>query len=165
MTTDTPNTSPASIETRRRPWLPWVIAAIVGILIGGVTVGVIAAQDDGPPQSRSVASTQLGSIREACAGWHDSYMGSGAPPAGWCDDMVGWMSDRMSSGQMMGSMMWSNPEQMRDTCQQWMSTTGSAGTNGSTWCGDMVDWMRKNMGDWDSWDHGWMMNGRSMMGG
>jgi hypothetical protein len=65
----------------------------------------------------------------------------------------------------MGSMMWSNPEQMRDTCQQWMSTTGSAGTNGSTWCGDMVDWMRKNMGDWDSWDHGWMMNGRSMMGG
>jgi hypothetical protein len=140
MTTDTRDASPAQIETRRRPWLPWVIAAIVGILIGGVTVEVIAAQDDDSPQSRSVAGTQqLAAIRDACAGWHDSYTGS-APPAGWCDDMVGWMSDRMSSGQMMGSMMWSHPRQMRDTCQQRMSTTGSAATPGSTWCVDMVDW-------------------------
>ena len=41
MTTDTANPSPSETEPRRRPWLPWVIVAIVVLLVGGVTVGIV----------------------------------------------------------------------------------------------------------------------------
>ena len=157
MTTDTLDPFPPETEPRRRPWLPWVIAAIVVILIGAVTVGVIAAQTDDSPDSSSPGTQQLASIRSACAAWNNGYRGASAPPAGWCDDMVGWMSSRAGSGQMMGSMMWSNPQQMRETCEQWMSTNASSVTNANAWCGDMVAWMTQNRGDWNRWDRGWMM--------
>ena len=42
--------------------------------------------------------------------------------------MVGWMTNQVRSGHMVGSMMWSNPGQMRATCEQWMMS-GSE-TNG-----------------------------------
>jgi hypothetical protein len=77
--------------------------------------------------------------------------------------MVGWITNRVASGQMMGSMMWSNPQQMRETCEQWMSTNASNATNVSAWCGEMVAWRTQNRGDWNQWNRGWMMNG-SMMG-
>ena len=164
MTTDTANPSPAETEPRRRPWLRWVIVAIVVLLVGGVTVGIVAAQDNDSPKATTTSGTQqLASIRRACTAWHNGYTGSNAPPSGWCDDMVGWMTNRVGSGQMMGSMMWSNPQQMREACEQWMSSNARDATNASAWCGDMVAWMTQNRGDWNQWNRGWMMNGSMMV--
>lgn len=56
-------------------------------------------------------------MHEGCQQWADSYQGTGGPSAGWCDSMAGWMDGRMDSdsmmgqGQMMGPMMWQNPQQ------------------------------------------------------
>ena len=134
----------------------------------GAVVGIVATRgDDSASNASSLGTQQLGSIQQACAQWQDGSAGSSAPPAVWCDGMVGWMTGQVRSGQMTGSMMWSNPEQMLATCQRWM--VSSQWADGSTpgtpgWCGQMVDWMTQHMGDWDQWDRGWMMNG-PMMGG
>ena len=159
VTTDTANPSPAETESRRRPWLPWVIVAIVVLLVGGATVGIVLAQNDNSPQATTTSGTQqLASIRSACAAWHNGYSGSTAPPSAWCDDMVGWMTNRVGSGQMMGTTLWSNPDQMRQTCQMWMATRSGNATNAATWCGAMVDWITQNRGNWNQWNRGWMMD-------
>jgi hypothetical protein len=81
--------------------------------------------------------------------------------------MTGWMTDQVDTGQMIGWMMWNNPEQLVATCQRWMSSnqpTDGSPPGASTWCSEMVDWMTQHMGGWQTWDRGWMMNG-PMMGG
>jgi hypothetical protein len=74
MTTDTANPSPAETEPRRRPWLRWVVVAIVVLLVGGVTVGIVAAPDNDSPKATTTSGTQqLASIRSACTAWHNGY--------------------------------------------------------------------------------------------
>jgi hypothetical protein len=81
--------------------------------------------------------------------------------------MVGWMTDQLSSGRMMGPMMFGNPSRMASVCQQWWSARGTASAqdDGAAWCDQMVGWMsdhmgewNDHMGDWDGWGHGGMMN-------
>jgi hypothetical protein len=40
----------------------------------------------------------------------------------WCSTIVDWMQGQMRGGQMMGSMMWGDPQRLRDTCNRWMAT-------------------------------------------
>ena len=169
MTIDGRETRGSSPGTaRRRSWLLWIFASAVALIFAATVVGVVATRgDDSASNASSLGTQQLGSIQQACAQWQDGSTGSSAPAAVWCDGMVGWMTGQVRSGQMTGSMMWSNPEQMLATCQRWMVSSQRA--DGSTpgtpgWCGQMVDWMTQHMGDWDQWDRGWMMNG-PMMGG
>lgn len=138
------------------------LVAVVVTLIGAL---VATRGDDSIGVGASQGAQQLASIQEACVRWHDGYTGSPAPSSAWCDEMVGWMTARVGSRQMMGSMMWSDPDQMLATCQRWM--TSSQPSNGSmptaaTWCSQMVTWMTEHMGNWDRWDRGWMMNGPMM---
>ena len=169
VTIEVPDTQGSSVEpSNRRSRVPLLIAAAVLVVLVGVIAGVIASRgDDSTDVDASLGAQQLASIQQACAQWYDGHTGSAAPSSAWCDDMVDWMTDQVRSRQMMGSMMWSDPDQMLATCQQWMSSSTTAGgstPNGSAWCGQMVTWMTQHMGDWDRWDRGWMMNG-PMMGG
>jgi hypothetical protein len=169
MSIHAPDAPSAASETpRRRSWLPWLVAAAVALTFAGVLVGVLASRDDQPSTNDALlGAQQVASIRQACAQWQADNPGSAAPSAAWCDDMAGWMTDRIANGPMMGSMMWSHPEQLVATCQRWMSSSEWADNSPpdtSTWCGRMVDWMTRHIGNWDDWDRGWMMNG-PVMGG
>ena len=160
MTTDMHEPPALPIEPRSsRPWLPWLIGAIL-VVVAAAVAGVIATSADDSGGRDTAGTRELAAIQQACAQWRDGYRGSSVPSSAWCGDMVGWMSNRMNGGQMMGSMMWRTPQQMRETCQQWMSGHGKAGDNASTWCDDMVDWMERNVGDWG---RGSMMPGGAMM--
>jgi hypothetical protein len=145
-----------------------LIAVAVVVISAVVVAGVAATSDDDSNVSdASLGTQQLGSIQQACAQWRDGYTGRSSPSSAWCDDMVGWMTSQVRSGHMMGSTMWSDPDQMRATCQTWLSSSqgaGGADPDASGWCGQMVGWMTQHMGDWDRWDRGWMMNS-PMMGG
>lgn len=159
-TNDTPTTP--TTPAPRRPWLPLLLTGIAVVIVAGAAIGIVIVRDDDSNDNGTVAGTQqLASVQQACAQWRDAYSGSSAPSSSWCNDMVGWMTGQMNSGQMMGTMMWGDPDRMRDTCRQWMSTnpagSGSA-LNTSAWCDQMVGWMTQNMGDWDDW----MMNGSMM---
>jgi hypothetical protein len=173
MTVDTSgpqNSSPKA--SRRRSWLLWIAVAGV-VLSAAAVVGVLIATSDSDADvnDRSLGTQQLDSIRHACAQWRDDSIESSVPAPAWCDDMVVWMTSKVRGGRM-GSVMWGDPDQMLATCQQWMSssprTTGSK-PDSSAWCDDMVAWMTRQMGEWDEWDQGWMMNGPMtngpMMGG
>lgn len=150
----TPDLSTSPTPTKRR-WLPWAIAAGVAAL--ALTVGIVIGQSGGDTSSTAKVSTkQLASIRQACNQWHSSSASASGPSDGWCDQMVGWMTDEVDHGQMMGSAMWSNPSQMAATCKRWASSQSGSS---SDWCDQMTTWMQQHMGNWDQWDHGWMMNG------
>ena len=142
-----------------RPWWLWLLA----LIIAAVAVGVAATRGDSSRSSVSSPGTeQLASIQQACVQWREGPAGSAAPSSAWCEAMVRWMSDEMRSGEMMGSMMWSDPQQMLATCQRWMSSSQWADRSTPRTpasCGQMVDWMTRHIGDWDRWDGGWMMNG------
>jgi hypothetical protein len=146
--------------------LPWLIASTVALVVAVVVVGMVGASDDDSGGNvSSLGTQQLAAIQQACGQWQDGYAGSAVPSSAWCDDMVGWMTDRIQHGQMMGSMMWGDPDQMLATCREWMASNprvGGSTPEASAWCGQMVSWMTQHMGDWDHWDRGWMMNAPMM---
>ena len=155
--TDTLPNDVATTAARRRWVLPVVAVALLAI---GLGVGLaIAAGRDGSSPSQASTAVQLTNVNQACTNW---MMNTPNPPAGtnWCAGMTTWMNQQITSGQMMGAMMWGDPDRMLSSCRAWVtSNPGSAAS--STWCDEMVTWMRQHMnGDWN----GWMMNG-SMMGG
>jgi hypothetical protein len=131
-----------------------VVVGIIVAVVAAVTIGalVLSGDDDPAPDD---AGQRIAATQAACQQWLQNYSTDGAavPPAGWCEDMGRWMSDRAASGSMTGSMMWGNPQAMIDSCQDWADTA----TTGSTaqWCGQMATWMSQHMGTWDDsqdWD-------------
>jgi hypothetical protein len=165
MTIDKPETPISSAEVPTRGWrVSWVVAAVV-IVVAALLAGAIAARGGDSNDDAALGTQQLAAIQLACTTWHDGYTGAAAPTSAWCSDMVAWMTGQARSGQMMGSMMWSNADQMRATCQAWLSSSqevGGAEPDASAWCDQMVDWMTQHMGQGDQWDRGWMMNGPMM---
>jgi hypothetical protein len=166
VTIDASETAGSAEEApKRESRLPWLIAITVVVVLAALVGGMIATRgDDSSGIDTSLGTEQLASIQHACAQWRDGYVGS-APSSAWCDEMVGWMTDRVGSRHMMGSMMWGDPDQMLATCQQWMASSqlvSGSTPDAATWCGQMVTWMTQHMGSWDQWDRGWMMNGPMM---
>ena len=146
--------SNGAVPATRRRWVLPLVA--VALLAGGVAVGVALADRDSPAQAST--STQVANMTAACTTWMTSSAAAGGSTA-WCSDMTAWMSQRVTSGQMMGSMMWGDPDRMLSICRSWVQS-GAAGVPAVSWCDGLVTWMRQHMnGDWNNW----MMNG-SMMG-
>ena len=146
----------------RRPFLLWLLAGIVVVVLTGAAIGVLVARDDANPDRAVTGTAQLVSIQEACGQWRDANTDSQVPSASWCTAMVGWMTAQMNGGHMTGAMMWGDPDRMRDTCQRWMATApavSGSSTNASAWCTAMVGWMTRN----GAWNSG--MFGSHMMGG
>lgn len=141
--------------------MPLVVATVV-VAVAGIGVGIaLANRDDASPAQAN--SSQLADINQACTTWMNNDTRSGSTPGTWCQDMTSWMSQQMSNGSMMGSMMWSDPDQMLATCRSWM-TGNPSGDRPSDWCDNMMRGMWPHMnGDWDDWDD-WM-NGPMMGGG
>jgi hypothetical protein len=161
-----PPGSSEEVPKRGSRW-PWLITIALVAVLAALVGGLIAtrANDNSDGIATSQGTQQLASIQQACAQWRGGYTGGSAPSSAWCDEMVGWMTGQVSSGRMMGSMMWGDPDQMLATCQQWMASRppASGSTPGTAeWCGQMVTWMTQHMGSWDQWDRGWMMNGPMM---
>jgi hypothetical protein len=155
--TDETTPTPEGAPTRRRPirW-PLIAAAVIAIAVAA-GIAIALAGDDDPDTPATADSAQLTALQQGCQDW----MNDRGPLAGsdttWCSNMTGWMQDQMRDGQMMGTMMWGNPERMLDTCTQWMATGPAAvadGTNPEAWCRDMVTWMDQHTNDWDDWMHG-----------
>lgn len=144
----------AVLATRRRWVLPLVAVAL---LAAGIAVGVALADRDSTAGAST--STQVANMTAACNTWMTSGAAAPGGSTAWCSDMTAWMSQRVTSGQMMGSMMWGDPDRMLSSCRSWVQS-GASGVPAVSWCDDMVTWMRQHMsGDWNNW----MMNG-SMMG-
>lgn len=166
-----PQSEPSS--ALRRSW--GIVAAVVVALVIGGLVGVAIASrgNDGDDASRARTTTtsvtvgptfdggtsaggspsasqssQLANIEAACGRWMATRAGADRSGS-WCSEMAGWMAGRTGSGQMMGTMMWGDPEDLAASCRQW-----SSGNDG--WCDQMVDWMRSHMSG--GWDHS-MMDG------
>lgn len=147
--------SNGAVPATRRRWVLPLVA--VALLAGGVAVGVALADRDSPAQVST--STQVANMTAACNTWMTSGAAAPGGSTAWCSDMTAWMSQRVTSGQMMGSMMWGDPDRMLSSCRSWVQS-GAAGVPAVSWCDGLVTWMRQHMsGDWNNW----MMNG-SMMG-
>lgn len=147
----------AAPATRRR----WVLAMVAVLLVaGGIGFGVVIASRDGSTPAQASTSAQVANMTAACTTWMTTAtttVSSGS--TSWCGDMTAWMNQRVTSGQMMGSMVWGDPDRMLSSCRSWVQS-GANGVPSASWCDDMVTWMRQHMnGDWNNW----MMNG-SMMG-
>ncbi len=150
----------AAVSPRRRPWLiPAIIAvvAVIGIAIG---IGVVTSNDDDNDAVAVSDASRIASVQQGCEDWMGSYSGA-HPSTDWCAGMGSWMRDQMGAGNMMGQMMWGDPDRMRSTCGQWMTSSSTPTTSaaGDDWCDAMVTWMQDHMdGDWDNWMmHGGMM--------
>jgi len=138
--------------------MPLVVAAVA---VAGIGIGVALANRNDISAPAAAANSQLADITQACTAWMNGTDASRAS-GGWCQDMTGWMSQRMGSGSMMGSIMWGDPEQMLSTCRAWMNANPSS-DRPAEWCDDMMRGARPYMnGNWDQWDD-WMNGG--MMGG
>ena len=155
--TDTVSNEVATANPRRR-WI-LLVAAIALVAAGiGVGVAIAAGRDDTSPAQASIAA-QVSNVNQACTSWMMSTPATSAGPSSWCGEMSAWMSQQVSDGRMMGSMMWGDPDRMLASCQSWVKSN-NAGAPQASRCDEMITWMRQQMnGDWD----GWMMNG-SMMG-
>lgn len=137
----------------RRPWLLWAGVAIVAVVLAGCS---------GSGSGGTSNAQQLAAIQQACTQWRTAYPQQSAPPSGWCQDMVSWMSAHAGNG----NAMWAGPGAMRTTCEQWVSSSSpsTAPPSGSSqWCEQMVAWMSQYAAQWGSWS-GWMRHG-PMMGG
>lgn len=150
--------SPVAPPARRRRWvLPVVVAAVA---LAGIGVGVALANRGDTSQSAGATSSELADISQACATWMNDDARWGPTSAGWCQDMTGWMGQQMTNGSMMGSMMWSDPDQMLSTCQAWIAADPASG-HPAEWCENMMRGMWPHMnGDWGNWNE--QMNGPMM---
>ena len=155
--TDTVPTAPVASTTRRRWLLPVVAVVLVGV---GIGVGVaVAARGNDSPAAQPANAVQVSSVNQACSTWMTSSATAATNDPSWCAAMTTWMNQRVVNGQMMGSMMWGDPDRMLANCRVW-ATSATSGVPPTSWCDSMVTWMRQQAnGNWN----GWMMNG-SMMG-
>ena len=92
-----------------------VIGAVVAVLaVAGIVGAVVLVNSDDTPD---YAAAQIGWMHDGCQQWADGYQGANGPDDDWCNSMAGWMNGRtgddsmMDRGQMMGPMMWQNPDQ------------------------------------------------------
>jgi hypothetical protein len=145
-TTHTTSTPGSACVPRRRPRRRGLVAGLAtgaGLAIGVTAVAFALADADDGDEPQAPATLQIAAARQACRQWLDDSapsQGGAGPGAGWCNDMARWMTDNMTTGQMMmGPMMWSSPEGMRDVCVQAMGTGQSA--DATQWCDQMVAWM------------------------
>lgn len=155
--TDTLPKDVAASATPRRWGLP--LLAVVLLAVGlGIGLAIAAADNDASPAQTSTA-VQPSNVNQACTNWMMTTPAAAQSSMTWCVDMTGWMNQQVTSGQMMGTMMWGDPDRLLTNCQAWVAAN-PADAVPLTWCDDMIAWMRQHMnGDWN----GWMMNG-SMMG-
>ena len=152
--------APAAPPVRRRRWVMPVVVVVVAL--AGIGVGVAVARRDDASTSGTATISELADITQACTTWMNGDARWGPTSADWCQDMTGWMGQQVANGSMMGSMVWSDPEQMLSTCRAWMDAKPSSGRP-AQWCDSMMRGMWPHMnGDWDHWDE--QMNGL-MMGG
>jgi hypothetical protein len=96
------------------------------------------------------APTQLASVETGCDAWAATTAHDDA--SDWCPGMTGWMHDR-AGAEMMGSRLWSGPDQLRASCRQWVKgSPDQSGDNTASTCDDMVAWMdRHSTGRWGGW--------------
>ena len=85
----------------RRPFLRWLLAGIVVVVLTGAAISVVVARDDANPDRAVTGTAQLVSIQEACGRWRDANTDSQVPSASWCTAMVGWMTAQMNGGHMV----------------------------------------------------------------
>lgn len=144
-------------KARRRFVMP--LAAIV-VLSAGVGIGVAIARRGKDTATSTVADASMvraTDVNRACSDWMAATTVSQVGADRWCTDMTAWMDQQISSGHMMGPMMWGDPDRMRDTCRAWMAA--DATDIPAAWCDDMVTWMRQHAdNDWNNW----MKNGQMM---
>lgn len=50
----------------------------------------------------STAPQQIAAAQRACQHWLDDASPGGGPGAARCDQMAGWMTDHLRSGEMVG---------------------------------------------------------------
>ena len=145
----------------------WLLIAVPVIAIA-VGAGIAVALASGDEPDTATDRAQLAALQQGCQDWMNDRGPFAGSDATWCANMAGWMQGQMRGGQMMGSMMWGNPERMLDTCVQWMATSPAAvadGTDPETWCRDMVTWMDQNADDWDDWMHNRATGHAARLGG
>jgi hypothetical protein len=143
----------------------WVILLTAAVAVVALVIAVAALTRAGPEDPGTVATADVAATRQigqGCQQWLASDPAAARPDAQWCGALTDWMTDRMSSGHMMGPAMWRDADTMRDTCVRAMS--GYPGTDDpAQWCRDMVAWMSAHMGGWTDEDgewNGWHMGPR-----
>lgn len=132
---------------------------VVALVAAGMGTGIAiaATRNDTPTESDTAA--QVAGVGQACRQWMDS---SGRDDDIGCAGMTQWMDQRLTDGDMTGSMMWGDADRMLSTCRSSTQASAPASDASLDWCAEMVDWMRQRMGA--SWGDDWMMDD-SMMDG
>ncbi|MGZ4741534.1 MAG: hypothetical protein ACXVLM_20435 [Ilumatobacteraceae bacterium] len=162
---DLQSTEPATPEVRRRPWIPLLVAILLlGIGLGAGIAIASRGNDKSAPAASSAApsaiatAAQLANVDRACTNWMMGTRPASTGTTTWCTDMTAWMNRQITSGSMVGQMMWGDPDRMLAVCRTWATANPSSP---STWCDDMVTWMRQHVnGNWNgSMMNGWMMGG------